>query len=52
MMRPGDVPKPMMPGREMNAADCGDLAVILEPAGDFQSMECSRGPATHGGGSG
>lgn len=52
MMRPGGVPKPMMPGPEMDPAACGDLAIALEPARDFSSMECSRGPATHGGGSG
>jgi hypothetical protein len=52
MMRPGGVPKPMMPGPEMDSTACADLAVALEPAGDFQSMDCSRGPATHGGGTG
>jgi len=52
MMRPGGVPKPMVPGSEMDPAACGDLAITLEPATDFHSMGCSRGPATHGGGTG
>jgi len=49
MMRPGGVPKPMMPGPEMNPVACGDLAITLEPATDFHSMGCSPGPATRGG---
>jgi hypothetical protein len=49
MPRPDDAPAPIVPAYEMKSTDCGKLPIKLEPAGDFRSMECSKGQTGYGG---